>query len=317
MNNARAAAAERLVSRLVRHGASAVSIAELVARGQIIWSIGPHQDVSDACLAAEEFMASATRNCRRANDLIGRMSGGAGRRDEDMMTALKKYVEDTCMAIKEVDNELKRNGSSLDALLFEIPGKSDDQMSWRGLIARRDVIAHQLLTVDDERVYHEAERDFGLLEQLISRVYFVPIKTDLGADRNVQPLMRTDALKGLAPVTAGESPRIGNSIVFVFEDAVDGFEWIRMGRTEDNTIALFPSRPMHFLFANVEGMKSVTDDLGLREAVRTARKNQKGVTINPGQKIACSSPVDSLTSNASDDQSRVGTATSSEALRSG
>ena len=236
-------------------------------------------------------MSSATRNCRRANKLIARMSGAAGRSDPDMMTALKKYVEDTCMAIKEVDNELKRNGSSLDALLFEIPGKSDDQVSWRGLIARRDVIAHRLLTVDDERVYREAERDFGLLEQLISRVYFAPIKTDFAADRGAQPLMRTDTLKSLAPIKVGERPRIGDSIVFVFEDVVDGFVSIRMGRTENDTIALLPSRPMYFSLAGVKGMENVTDNLGLTEAVRTARKNEQGAIVDPGLKKAFLGPA--------------------------
>ena len=54
------------------------------------------------------------------------------------------------------------------------------------LIGRRDVIAHGLLTVDDERVYREAERDFGLLVELISRVYFVPIKTDFGASERAE-----------------------------------------------------------------------------------------------------------------------------------
>ena len=281
MNSARAPVAERLISRLVRHGASVVSIAELVAEGQIIWSIGRHQDVSTACVHAEEFMSSATRNCRRANNLIAGMSGGEGRKDADLMTALKKYVEDACAAVKEVDDELKRNGSSLDALLFEIPGKADDQVSWRGLIGRRDVIAHQLLTVDDERVYREAERDFGLLEQLISRVYFAPIKTDFGAGRGAAPLMRMDILNNLAPVTQGERPRIGNSIVFVFEDAVDGLVWVRMGRTENDKIALGSSRPMYFSVAGVDGMEKVTDDRGLREAVRTALKNEQGAIVDP------------------------------------
>ena len=291
MNSARAPVTGRLISRMIRHGASAVSISELVAQGQIIWLIGRHQDVSTACLNAEEFMSSAARNCRRANKLIARMNGGAGRNDADMMTALKKYVEDTCMAIKEVDNELKRNGSSLDALLFEIPGKSDDQVSWRGLIARRDVIAHQLLTVDDERVYREAERDFGLLWQLVSRVYFAPIKTDFGAGRGTQPLMRTDILNNLAPTMAGERPRIGNSIVFVFEDVVDGVVWIRIGRTENDKIALGSSRPMYFSVAGVDGMEKVTDERGLRETVRTARKNEQGAFVEPRLKKAFPVPT--------------------------
>ena len=226
-------------------------------------------------------MSSATRNCRRANNLIAGMSGGEGRKDADLMTALRKYVEDACAAVKEVDDELKRNGSSLDALLFEIPGKADDHVSWRGLIGRRDVIAHQLLTVDDERVYREAERDFGLLEQLISRVYFAPIKTDFGAGRGAAPLMRMDILKNLAPVTQGERPRIGNSIVFVFEDAVDGFVWVRMGRTEKDKIALASSRPMYFSLAGVDGMENVRDDRGLSEAVRAALKNEQRAIIDP------------------------------------
>ena len=41
-------------------------------------------------------------------------------------------------------------------------------------------MAHQLLTVDDDWVYREAERDFGLLGDLIARVYFVAIKTNFG-----------------------------------------------------------------------------------------------------------------------------------------
>ena len=142
--------AQRFISKLVKHGASQVSIAELVAQGQIIWKIGPDQVISAACLRAEEFMLSAFRTCQRARGIMARMKDGEGRNDADLMAALKKYVEDTCGAIKEVDNELKRKRSSLETLLFEIPAQSDDdQVSWRNLIGRRDVIAHQLLTVDD------------------------------------------------------------------------------------------------------------------------------------------------------------------------
>ena len=56
-------------------------------------------------------MLSAARTCRRAQRIMDRMRRGEGRKDSDLMTALKKYVEDTCGAIKEVDNGLKRNGS--------------------------------------------------------------------------------------------------------------------------------------------------------------------------------------------------------------
>ena len=280
MNGTHAGNAERFISRLVKHGASHGSVAELVAKGQIIWSIGSDQEVSEACLHAEEFMSSAGRTCRRARGVMDRMRPGGGRKDTDLITALKKYVEDTCGAIKEVDNELKRNGSSLEKLLFEIPGESDDRVSWRNLIGRRDVIAHQLLTVDDERVYREAERDFGSLEELISRVYFAPIKTDFGAGRGAGPLMRTEILNKLAPVVGGERPRIGTCVVFVFEDVVDGFVCLRMGRTETNKIAIAAPRAMYFSVAGVDGMENVTDNKGLREVLSASRKNEQGTFVD-------------------------------------
>ena len=273
--------AQRFVSKLVRHGASQVSIAELVAQGQIIWAIGPDQVLSGTCIRAEEFMLSAARSSRQARGIMARMKRGEGRKDADLMTALKKYVEDTCGAIKEVDNVLKRKGSSLETLLFEIPGQSADQVSWRNLIGRRDVIAHKLLTVDDERVYREAERDFGSLEELISRVYFVPITTDFRAGRGAQPLMRMEVLHKLTPAVAGERPRIGTSIVFVFEDLVDGFVCLRMGRTEGNKIVLAAPRAMYFSIAGVDGMENVKDDKGLRAAVAASRRNEQGAFVDP------------------------------------
>ena len=261
----------RLISRLLKHGASHVSMAELVSEGQIIWSIGADQEVSKPCLHAEEFMSSAARNCRRANSVIARMRQGKAREDLDLMTALKKYVEDACAAIKEVDDELKRNGSSLDKLLFEIPGEAtDDQMSWRNLIGRRDVIAHQLLTIDDDRVYREAERDFGLLEQFISRVYF-------GSGRGTQPLFRTEILDNLARIRRGDRPRIGNSIVFVFDDVVDGLVWVRMGVSETNKMVLGASRSMYMSMGSVEGMEDVKDEESLRKVVAV---NEQGVFLD-------------------------------------
>ena len=59
-------------------------------------------------------MSGATRNSKRANPPMERMKGGVGRKDPD-----------------------------LEALLFEILGETDDGMSWRNLIGRRNVIAPQ------------------------------------------------------------------------------------------------------------------------------------------------------------------------------
>ena len=276
----RAGKAQRLISRLVKHGASHVSIPQLVAQGKIIWPIRSDQDVSEACVHAEEFMSSAARTCRRAQSVMARMRQDEGRNDADLMAALKKYVEDTCGAIKEVDNGLKRHGSSLETLLFEIPGESDDQVSWRNLIGRRDVIAHQLLTVDDERVHREAERDFDSLEELISRVYFAPIKSDFRAGLGAGPLMRREAFDKLTPVR-DKRPRIGTSIVFVYDDVVDGFVCLRIGRTERNKIALAAPRPMYFSIAGVDGMENVKDGKDLTEAMVASLGNAQSAFVDP------------------------------------
>ena len=59
MDGTHARNAKRFISRLVKHGVSHVSMPELVASAQIIWSIRSDQEVSEACLHAEEFMLSA------------------------------------------------------------------------------------------------------------------------------------------------------------------------------------------------------------------------------------------------------------------
>lgn len=272
---------QRFVSKLVKHGASRVSLGELVAQSQIIWTIRPNQKVSKACVHAEEFMSSAARDSQRALSVMDRMSQGGGSKDPDLMTALKKYVEDTCEAIKQVDNELKRNDSSLGTLLFEIPGQSDDQVSWRNLIARRDVIAHQLLTIDDRRVYREAEQDFHSLRELISRIYFGPVKTNISAGQGATPLLRGGVVNRLTPTVRGERPHIGSSVVFVLEDEVDGFWCLRMGRTATNEILLQTPRAVCFSVARVGGLDNVTDHQGLREAILAARRHEEGRYVHP------------------------------------
>ena len=237
----------RLLARMVKHGATRLEIKDLFRQSQIVWQIGADREISETCIHLEEFMASAARNCQSALRVIARMHGLGALKDPDLLTALKKYVQDTCEAIKEVDNTLNRNRSSLTSLLFEISDKTaGSEVSWRNLIARRVVIAHRLLTVDDEKVYCEAERDFSSLHQLLSKVYFVPVKTDLRAGEGFCPLLRMDALRNLAPSVHGRTPVIGESLIFVCEDKSDGFLPFRLGRTEDNRILLAASRRIPF-----------------------------------------------------------------------
>ena len=228
----------RLAARMVEHGATPVATANLMEEAQIVWRIGEHDTVSETCIHAEEMMSSGARSCHSALKLMARMARTEGTQDRDLSTALKKYVQDTCEAIKQVDNALREEGSELARLLFEVPDSSQGEMSWRTLIGRRDVIAHQLLTVDDQRIQREAKRDFGSLHKLLSRVYFVPVKTNLEAGGGFGPILKTDAIRRLSPAEPGKKPTIGQSLIFVCEDEKQGFVAFRMGRSASNSILL-------------------------------------------------------------------------------
>ena len=231
----------RVITKMLKHGARQVEVSELYRESQVAWRIGPEEELSETCIHLEEFLSSAARNSRSALRLMDRMNG-KGKPHNDHRTALKKYVEDTCEAIKVVDKSLRNHGSRLESLLFEIPREaSEDELSWRSLIGRRDVIAHDLLTVDDNRVYREARRDFDSLHQLLSRVYFVPAKTDLGSDQGLSPFIKADAWKGLKPSEHGRTPSIGECLIFVCEDKIEGFLSFRFGRTEGNSVLISAS----------------------------------------------------------------------------
>ena len=182
-----------------------------------------------------------------------RMDSADGPKDPHLLTALKKYVEDTCEAISQIDNRLKQEESSLAQVLFEIPEASQGEVSWRELIGRRIVLAHRLLTIDDERIYREARRDFGVLFELLSRVYFVPVKTDWDAGKWSSPILKVDVMHRLAPSTDGRTPEIGSSLVFICEDSKRGFLTFRMGRSENNTLLFAgPPGPVSFSMRAME-----------------------------------------------------------------
>ena len=243
----------RLISRMVKHGAKHVDMTELFKEAQIVWKIGADEKVTDACIHLEEFMSSAARSCKKALEVMDHLDGLRPIKDEHLMTALKKYVEDTCAALKEVDNTLEKNNSSLSQLFYEIPqGTSESELSWRSLIGRRDVIAHQLLTVNGERVYYEAKRDFDSLYQLLIRIYFSPIKTNISANKGFSPLLKTDAIRQLRPSKAGSTPKIGESLMIVCEDCVDGFLCFRLGRTENNGVLLSAPRSIRLSMYSVK-----------------------------------------------------------------
>ena len=236
----------RLVTRMIKHGARRLEGQDFFRQAHLVWQIEADREISEDCVHMEEFMASAARNCKNTVRVISRVHGSGDLKDPDLLTALKKYVEDTCGAVKEVDNTLKRHKSSLTSLLFEVPDTAETEVSWRNLIARRDVIAHALLTINDEQVYAEAKRDFASLYPILSNVYFSPVKTDLKAGEGVCPLLfRADAVRDLIPSVHGQTPRIGEALIFICEDKNDGLFSFRLGRTETNGVLVSASRDIH------------------------------------------------------------------------
>ena len=205
-------------------------------RSVVIWRVRPHEEISETCVRLEEFTASAARDARSALRVIDRIWNLGNGDDQDLFAALKKYVEDACQAVKEVDNTLKVHGSSLGVLLHEIPYETKGGVgSWRNLIGRRDIIAHQLLTVDSGRVYREAVRDFGSLHKLLAKICFVPVKTNWASNKGFPELtIRADAFRGLTSSQAGDPPSLGASFIFVCLDEQEGFMAMRLGRTQDN-----------------------------------------------------------------------------------
>ena len=129
-------------------------------------------EASDTCVQSQKRLLIAARNCREALDLMASMDGPENRH---LVTALKKYIEDACEAIKQIDNLLKAKGTSLEKILVEIPGKSTDGLSWKSIIGLRDVLAHKL-TLDNTRFYREASQSCAPLYDLLTRVYFIPFK---------------------------------------------------------------------------------------------------------------------------------------------
>jgi len=237
---------ERVLRQMAERGAEEVTHSELLERSQVIQSIGPDDEISLTCIQLEELNASAARNAGKALRVIDRIRETGGLREDDLLTALKKYVEDTCEAIRVVDNKLKDNDSSLDTLFAEVPSETtEDRMSWRNLIGRRTIIAHNLLTLDDKRVYREAIRDFGALHQLLSKTYFVPTITDLASGQGFAPTIRAEAVRDLLPARAGQAPDMGESLTFVCEDRQHGFISFRVGKSKANTMLIATSHAMN------------------------------------------------------------------------
>ena len=219
-----------------RRGAERVNIDDLMAQSEIVFRISEKDIVSQLCIECFEFTASASRNAAAAVEVLERLDHA---NDPHLITALKKYVEDTGQALKEVDNRLKRARSSLEDLFPEIPGKAQDATTWRNLIRRRDVIAHRILSVDDIQVREEANRDFRTLYSLLRNIHFVPTMTNFDRGRSFAVGIRSEVLRRLPPVKpGGESTELGMSVVLVCEDIQHDLLVFRLARSPHDRLLI-------------------------------------------------------------------------------
>ena len=217
---------------------------------------------SQTCVQSQELILIAARNCRYALDLLSSMDGPD---NCHLVTALKKYVEDSCEAIKQIDDLLKNKGTSLETILVEIPGKSKDgRMSWRSIVGLRDVLAHNLLTLDTVRFFQEASQHCAPLYDLLVRVYFNPIKSNTTTESLVGPLIKTEAMMKLAPYGDDEEqvPEIAKTLVCICEDRSGDFLFFRVGRTANpKQILLWGPPGSGWKVTNVIGVRYSRDDV--------------------------------------------------------
>lgn len=227
------------LARRERHGATRVEMDEMFEDAVVIFSVSTNKPIAEPCVEMSEFIAAAARSAVEGVKVLDRLNTED---DPHLVAALKRYVEETGEALKNVDCRLKKLHSGLNELFPEIS-------SWKSLIGRRDVIAHQILTLDDNRIREEADRDFRALCQLLSNIHFAPTFIDIEQGIGPEVCVRSDLLRQLAPSEAGqEGFAPGGAVVIVCLDARKGIVAFRFGRGPDNQALLAASHPGEYRF---------------------------------------------------------------------
>ena len=222
-----------------RRAATRVDMERMYEDAIVIFSVSTSSPIAEPCVEMSEFIAAAARSAVAGVEVLDRLNTED---DPHLVAALKRYVEETGQALKEVDNRLKKLHSGLNELFPEIP-------SWKSLISRRDVIAHQILTLDDGKVREEADRDFRALCQLLSNIHFAPTFIDIEQGIGPEFCVRSNLLRELEPSEAGQEGFVpGGALVIVCLDARKGIVTFRLGRGPDNQALLAMSHPGEYRF---------------------------------------------------------------------
>lgn len=222
-----------------RRGARIADIESFYEESLVIFGVSEGDPISGTCIDCMELVSSAARNAASAIAVLDRSDYV---HDAHLRAALKKYVEDTGEALKQLDKLLKDRCSSLVELLPDLSDGAEDTTTWKELIGRRDVIAHKILTIDDNRVRDEADQDFRTLYSLLRNISFVPNMTDVTNGLGIEVSVRVDELHRLPPITPESNvTAIGASLILVHDDFQLGLQTLRLARSPDNELLIAAS----------------------------------------------------------------------------
>ena len=206
----------------------------------VVFPASTSRPIAEPCVEMYEFISAAARSAVAGVEVLDRLNG---KDDPHLVAALKRYVEETGQALKEVDNRLKALHSGLNELFPEFS-------SWKELISRRDVIAHGILTLD---VFTGSVRkQIGTSGRFVNSCLTStsPLRSRISNKASAQRLqIRGKLLRELEPSEAGQEAFVlGGALVVVCLDARKGIVAFRLGRSPHNTVVLAVSHPGEYTF---------------------------------------------------------------------
>ena len=152
------------------------------------------------------------------------------RSDHDLQWALVKHIENAQETVSSLD---AISGKRLFPVLVELPHRVDnDELSWRGLIDMRQVLAHKPWDVDHAIVWRTATEEFPALLTLIESTTIDIEPTDVENGR--QPKIDVSARKLIsgARTVPGDKMALTGSQVLVFRDVTHGLGALHVGLAE-------------------------------------------------------------------------------------
>ena len=163
------------------------------------------------------------------------------REDHDLRWGLVKHVENAQETVRALD---KAGGDRLLSVLVELPLKADgDELSWKGLIGMRNVLAHKPWDVDHTVVWQTVMEEFPILLTLIDATTIDVEPSDVVNGRHPKILVDPRTLMaGSGTTIGGRMSPIGTQVL-VFRDLTHGLGTLHVGRSNDGTSRLVAATP--------------------------------------------------------------------------